>query len=218
MSKTSHFIKRIADILLVLLICPLVLTLSILIAVAIRLTSGPPVFFRQQRAGKNAQPFTLCKFRTMRTDVDHFGPSPKSGGDPRLTPIGRALRSSSLDELPQFWNVLKGGMSLVGPRPLYLSQIAEWNEDQRRRLLVKPGLTGLAQISGRGSLTIEQKLQLDVQYVDRQSLALDARILLTTALRLFHPRDIYEKRYSEAQETRSSSDSSPADTYNRPTD
>ena len=218
MSKPSHFIKRIADIIFVLLLSPLILVLTILIAAVLRITAGPPVFFTQQRAGKNAHPFDLRKFRTMRTDVDRFGPSPKSGADPRLTPIGKILRTFSLDELPQFWNVLRGELSLVGPRPLYLSQIPEWNEHQRRRLLVKPGLTGLAQISGRASLTVEQKLELDVQYVDRQSLALDARIVLATILRLFFPRDIYEKRYSQTHETRTSPEPSPADAHNRPTD
>jgi len=138
----------------------------------------------------------------MRQDVDPYGPSPKEGQDARLTKVGRFLRASSLDELPQFWNVLKGDMSLVGPRPLYISQVPEWTPRQRCRLEVKPGLTGLAQVSGRGSLTLEEKLELDVQYVERQSLALDLRILARTALQIIIPRDIYEKRYSQRQATR----------------
>ena len=147
-------------------------------------------------------PFTLYKFRTMRNDCDPFGNSPKDGSDPRITVIGKWLRLLSLDELPQLFNVLRGEMSLVGPRPLYMSQAAEWNSRQKRRLEVKPGLTGLAQVSGRGSLTIEEKLELDVQYVEQKSLLLDLRLLLATAFKLFAPQDIYEKRYSEAEETR----------------
>ena len=216
MSRPTLLIKRIADIVFVLLFGPLIIVITILIALIIRLTSGPPVFFTQKRAGRNAQSFILCKFRTMRTDVDPFGPSPKSGADDRLTAFGRILRKLSLDELPQFWNVLKGDMSVVGPRPLYVAQVAEWNDHQRRRLLAKPGLTGLAQISGRGSLTIEEKLELDVRYVDSQSLWLDARIILATVFKFFRPGDIYEKRYSQSQETRGAAPP-PNDDTNPPT-
>jgi sugar transferase EpsL len=148
------------------------------------------------------------KFRTMKTDVDPFGPSPKSGQDPRLTKIGAFLREYSLDELPQLLNVLKGQMSFVGPRPLYMSQVAEWNERQKRRLLVKPGLTGLAQISGRAELTREEKLELDAQYVERAGLPLDLRILLATAAQIFRRKNIYEKRYSQDEYTRSRSEGS----------
>lgn len=213
---TADTVKRAADVLLVIFASPLAIIITAVIAIIIRLTSGPPIFFTQQRAAKNAKPFMLCKFRTMQNDVDPFGPSPKSGADTRLTSFGRLLRSTSLDELPQLWNVLTGDMSLVGPRPLYLSQVAEWSETQRRRLLVKPGLTGLAQISGRGSLTIEEKLALDVKYVENQSFALDARILLTTIFAIFRPRGIYEQRYSATQTTRQSPDSPPPDPPNRP--
>jgi undecaprenyl phosphate N,N'-diacetylbacillosamine 1-phosphate transferase len=172
------------------------------IVVAIRLGSREPTVFRQERAGRNGRPFVFYKFRTMRLSADPFGPSPKSGADPRLTRIGRFLREYSLDELPQLVNILRGDMSLVGPRPLYVAQIAEWNERQRRRLVVKPGLTGLAQVCGRGALTREEKLDLDVQYVEQASLRLDARILLATLVRVFARHGIYEKRYSEAERTR----------------
>ncbi len=172
------------------------------IVVAIRLTSRGPALFRQERAGRNGRPFTFYKFRTMRLEVDPFAPSPKSGDDPRLTKIGRFLREYSLDELPQLVNIVKGDMSLVGPRPLYVSQIAEWDERQSKRLLVPPGLTGLAQICGRGELTREEKLELDVKYVEQASLALDVRILLTTCVRVFGRQGIYEKRYSQAEERR----------------
>ena len=134
--------------------------------------------------------------------VCRFGASPKSGDDPRLTRIGKFLREYSLDELPQLFNVLKGNMSIVGPRPLYVSQMAEWNERQKKRLLVKPGLTGLAQISGRGELTREEKLELDVKYVETASFWTDIKIILATVIHVFRRKSIYEKRYSETEYTR----------------
>jgi lipopolysaccharide/colanic/teichoic acid biosynthesis glycosyltransferase len=198
----STFLKRVFDLLVSGLMLLVLAPLMTGIAVAIRLTSPGPAVFRQQRAGRGGRPFLLYKFRTMRLDADPFGPSPKSGADPRLTRLGRFLREYSLDELPQLVNIVKGDMSLVGPRPLYVSQMAEWNDRQKRRLLVKPGLTGLAQVSGRGRLTREEKLELDVKYVEHASLGLDARILLATAGRIVARQGIYEKRYSEAQDTR----------------
>lgn len=186
---------------LLVMLAPLLLA----IAVAIRVASPGPAIFRQERAGRGGKPFSLYKFRTMRLDVDPFGPSPKSGADPRLTRLGKLLREYSLDELPQLINILRGEMALIGPRPLYIAQIAEWNERQRKRLLVQPGLTGLAQISGRGELTVEEKLELDVQYVEQAGLKLDARILLATATRVFARQGIYEKRYSRAEDTRGQS-------------
>ena len=133
------------------------------------------------------------KFRTMRTDADPYGASPAAGDDPRLTSIGRWLRETSLDELPQLWNVLRGDMSLVGPRPLYMSQAAEFTPRQRRRLDVKPGLTGLAQTSGRGELPHAEKLELDVQYVENATLWLDLRILCRTVAGVFGRRHVYQK-------------------------
>ncbi|NLH16765.1 MAG: sugar transferase [Phycisphaerae bacterium] len=194
--------KRIFDIVASLFAILIALPLMIVILIAIRLGSPGPAIFRQQRAGKNGAPFTLLKFRTMRTDVDPFGPSPKSGQDQRLTGIGKVLREWSLDELPQLFNILSGRMSLVGPRPLYRSQMAEWDSTQRRRLEVKPGLTGLAQICGRAELTLEEKLALDVEYVDKRSFRLDLKILCMTLGQLVGRRNIYEKRYSRKQTTR----------------
>lgn len=176
--------------------------LLLIVAMAVRLSSRGPAVFVQQRAGKDGKPFGLYKFRTMRLDVDPFGPSPKSGEDPRLTRVGRWLREYSLDELPQLANIVKGDMSLVGPRPLYVSQMAEWNERQRRRLSVRPGLTGLAQISGRGALTREEKLERDVEYVERADLRLDAVILLATLAQLCGRKGIYEKKYSQDETVR----------------
>ena len=174
----------------------------VLIGLLIRLSSAGPAVFKQERAGKDGKPFVFYKFRTMRVDVDPFGASPKSGEDPRLTKVGKFLREYSLDELPQLLNIAKGDMSVVGPRPLYLSQIPEWNDRQRERLRVKPGLTGLAQISGRGRITKEEKLELDVKYVETASFLGDVRIVLATITRVFGRKDIYEKRYSQSEYTR----------------
>jgi lipopolysaccharide/colanic/teichoic acid biosynthesis glycosyltransferase len=194
--------KRILDLILSLVAITLLLPILALIALITRLSSKGTAIFKQKRAGKNGKPFTFYKFRTMKLDVDPFGPSPKSGHDPRLTKVGRFLREYSLDELPQLFNVLKGDMSLVGPRPLYVSQMAEWNERQKKRLLVKPGLTGLAQISGRGRLTREEKLELDVKYVENMSLWLDLKIVLATITQVFGRKQIYEQKYSQSEYTR----------------
>ena len=194
--------KRTLDILIAVPAMVILSPLLVAIAVGIRLGSRGPAIFRQERAGKDGKPFTLYKFRTMRPDADPFGPSPKSGEDPRLTRLGRFLREHSLDELPQLINVIRGDMSLVGPRPLYMAQVPEWDERQRKRLQVKPGLTGLAQISGRGGLTREGKLELDARYVEQASLSLDVRILFATMARVFGGGGIYEKRYSETEQTR----------------
>ncbi len=197
-----ELLKRAFDVLIAGVLLVVLSPLLLAVTCAIRLGSRGPAIFRQERAGRAGKPFMLYKFRTMGLDVDPFGPSPKSGQDPRLTRFGRFLREHSLDELPQLLNIFKGDMSLVGPRPLYMSQISEWNERQKTRLLVKPGLTGLAQISGRGELTIEEKLELDAKYVEQAGFRLDCRILLATAARVFARGGIYEKRYSQAETTR----------------
>jgi undecaprenyl phosphate N,N'-diacetylbacillosamine 1-phosphate transferase len=194
--------KRILDLLVTLPAVVLMLPVFIVLTIAIKLSGKGPVIFRQERAGKNGKPFMFYKFRTMRFDVDPFGPSPKSKDDPRLTKIGKLMREYSLDELPQLFNVLKGDMSIVGPRPLYISQMTEWDERQKKRLIVKPGLTGLAQISGRGEITREEKLELDVKYVETAGFWLDLKIILKTIAQVFRRKSIYEKRYSETEITR----------------
>lgn len=195
-------VKRILDLLISLPAIVMLLPVLGVIIIAIRIGSKGAAIFKQERAGKDGTPFTFYKFRTMKTEVDPFGPSPKSGDDPRLTKVGKFLREYSLDELPQLFNVLKGDMSIVGPRPLYVSQMAEWNERQKKRLLVKPGLTGLAQTSGRGELTREEKLELDIKYVETTSLWLDIKIILKTIAQVFVRKSIYEKKYSQAEYTR----------------
>lgn len=162
-------------------------------ALAIRLTSPGPVFFRQQRAGLNGAPFTMLKFRTMVTNAEQLkqelaslnemsGPVFKVTNDPRVTRIGRLLRKTSLDELPQFWNVLRGEMSLVGPRPLPVDEVARFDDSaHRRRLSVKPGLTCLWQVSGRNQVRdFKEWVRLDLEYIDNWSLWLDLRILCRT--------------------------------------
>ena len=145
-------------------------------ALAVRAVMGAPVLFRQQRPGRNGALFTVYKLRTMTVGA---------GSDQaRLTPLGRALRAASLDELPQLWNVLRGDMSLVGPRPLLVAYLERYSPEQRRRHDVLPGITGWAQINGRNTVSHEEKFRLDVWYVDHWSLALDARILLTTLWRV----------------------------------
>jgi undecaprenyl phosphate N,N'-diacetylbacillosamine 1-phosphate transferase len=198
----KEFWKHIFDFCISLLAIIVLLPVFAVISIAIRLSSKGPAFFKQKRAGKDGKPFTFYKFRTMKLDVDPFGPSPKSGEDPRLTRVGIFLREYSLDELPQLFNILKGDMSIVGPRPLYVSQMSEWNEQQKKRLLVKPGLTGLAQVSGRGELTREKKLELDVKYVETASFVADIKIILATIVQVFWRKSIYEKRYSQTQYTR----------------
>jgi len=195
-------LKRILDISISLLIMVLLLPVFAVIITAIKVSSRGSAIFKQERVGKNGKPFMFYKFRTMKLDVDPFGPSPKSGEDPRLTKVGIFLREYSLDELPQLFNILKGDMSIVGPRPLYVSQMSEWNEEQKKRLLVKPGLTGLAQISGRGELTREEKLELDVKYVETASFLADIKIILATIAQVFGRKSIYEKKYSQTEETR----------------
>jgi lipopolysaccharide/colanic/teichoic acid biosynthesis glycosyltransferase len=145
-------------------------------AVAVRATMGRPVLFSQVRPGRGGQPFTVRKLRTMTMgDGDDAA---------RLTPLGRLLRAASVDELPQLWNVLRGDMSLVGPRPLLTAYLARYTPEQARRHDVLPGITGWAQIHGRNALSHEEKFRLDVWYVDHWSLALDARILAATVWRV----------------------------------
>ena len=152
----------------------------ITIAIAVGMGMGRPVVFRQRRIGLNEKPFEFLKFRTMTSERDADGRLLPD--EMRLTRSGRFLRATSLDELPQLWNVLKGNMSLIGPRPLLPEYLPRYSEFQRRRHEVKPGITGLAQILGRNSISWERKFELDVQYVDACSLAMDARIIVLTMI------------------------------------
>lgn len=170
--------KRLFDIAAALAVLAAFWPVLALVAIAIRLRMGSPVLFRQQRPGWREVPFCILKFRTMREDCAPDG-RPLPDGE-RLTRLGRFLRAASLDELPQFWNVLKGEMSVVGPRPLLPEYLPRYNPRQHRRHEVQPGITGWTQIQGRNALSWEEKLELDVWYVDHRSLWVDLLILAAT--------------------------------------
>lgn len=163
----------------------------LLLALLIRAKLGAPILFRQTRPGLHTRPFTILKFRTMRDAHDADG-APLPDAD-RLPPLGRFLRSTSLDELPELWNVLRGDMSLVGPRPLLMEYLPLYSPKQARRHEVRPGITGWAQVNGRNALGWNDRFALDVEYVDRMSLALDARILLLTVLKVFRREGINQQ-------------------------
>ncbi len=173
--------KRLFDVLaatVMLIVCsPLIALVSLLLLV----TAGPPILFRQVRPGCKGRPFTIFKFRTMN---EACGPDGRLLPDPeRLTTAGKLLRRFSLDEMPQLWNVLKGDMSLVGPRPLLMEYLDRYTPEQARRHDVRPGITGWAQVHGRNDLLFSRRLELDVWYVDHHTLSLDARILWMTLSR-----------------------------------
>lgn len=180
--------KRLLDIVASALGLLVLSPLLLFIAWRIRATMGSPVLFKQQRPGLHGKPFTMLKFRTMRDALDHDGnPLPDAK---RITKFGRFLRSSSLDELPELWNVLKGDMSLVGPRPLLMEYLPLYNARQARRHEVRPGITGWAQVNGRNAISWEEKFDLDVWYVDKQSICLDIKILFLTIARVVRRQDI----------------------------
>ena len=157
-------------------------------ALAVKLQDGGPILYRQQRVGKDGEEFELLKLRTMVVGAEKLGAGyAVDRGDPRITRTGRLLRRLSIDELPQLWNVVRGEMSLIGPRPTLRYQVERYDERQRRRLEVKPGITGWAQIHGRDEIPWEERFELDAWYVDNWSLALDARILLATFTQLGRP-------------------------------
>jgi lipopolysaccharide/colanic/teichoic acid biosynthesis glycosyltransferase len=172
--------------------------LMLVFAGLIRVRMGKPVLFRQLRIGHREKVFTFLKFRTMTDVRDQTGQL--LADEQRLTALGRFLRSSSLDELPQIWNVLKGDMSLVGPRPLLPEYLPRYTAFQRRRHEVRPGITGWVQVNGRNSLTWEQKFELDVWYVDHRSLWLDARILWMTVLQVLRREGISQAGHATMPE------------------
>ena len=178
----QRFFKRFLDIVLsacaLLVLSPVLLITALLVRV-----KGSPVIFCQDRPGKDEKIFQLYKFRSMSDQRDAQGNLLPD--EVRLTAFGKKLRSTSLDELPELWNILKGDMSIVGPRPLLVRYLPRYNQEQRRRHEVRPGLTGLAQVNGRNLLTWEDKFRYDVEYVDNLSFLLDARIILKTVGKLF---------------------------------
>ena len=176
-------LKRVFDMLVAALALIFLAPLLAVIAVAVAYRLGRPVLFRQIRPGLLGRPFEMVKFRTMRDAQDSYGkPLPD---DQRLTTFGVWLRSTSLDELPELWNVLKGDMSLVGPRPLLMEYLPLYTTDQARRHEVRPGVTGWAQVNGRNALSWDEKFKLDVWYVDHRSFWLDTKILMLTIKKVF---------------------------------
>ena len=194
MKKTlEHMLKRWFDLLIASIGIIAILPFFLLVTLLVRINLGSPVFFEQTRPGKNANPFKMIKFRSMTNDKDNNGnflPNEK-----RVTGFGQVLRSTSLDELPELFNVIKGDMSLVGPRPLLMEYLPHFNENQKKRHQVRPGITGWAQVNGRNAINWDQKLALDVWYVENQSFWLDIKILIMTLVKVLKRSDINNSEY-----------------------
>lgn len=181
-------LKRLLDIVIASSALVLLSPVYALVAYKVKKNLGSPVLFRQLRPGLHGKPFEMVKFRTMKDALDLDGnPLPDSE---RLTPFGQILRSSSLDEMPELWNVIKGDMSIVGPRPLLMEYLPLYNEQQAKRHHVRPGITGYAQVNGRNAISWEKKFELDTWYVENQSLWLDFKIMLKTVKKVIAKDDI----------------------------
>jgi undecaprenyl phosphate N,N'-diacetylbacillosamine 1-phosphate transferase len=184
----KHFLKPLCDFLIALFLLIILSPIIILTAIFLFVANHGKVFFFQQRPGLNSKPFRIIKFKTMRDAFDKDGiPLPD---DVRLTKVGSIVRSASLDELLQLMNVLKGDMSLVGPRPLLMQYLSRYSPEQAKRHNVKPGITGWAQVNGRNAISWEQKFKYDVQYVEKQSFILDIKILWMTFLNVIQRKGI----------------------------
>ena len=179
----KKFIKRILDIILSLIALIILLPLLILISILVRIKLGSPVFFRQLRPGKNEKIFGILKFRTMTDERDESGNL--LSDDIRLTKFGQFLRSTSIDELPELLNILKGDMSIVGPRPLLVQYLERYTEEQKHRHDVKPGLTGLAQVNGRNGIAWDEKFKYDIEYAKNVTFYGDCKIILQTVMKVF---------------------------------
>lgn len=194
MDNLQRFLKRCLDLTASLVLLMAVSPAILVTAVWIRLTMGSPIFFRQVRPGQHGRPFAILKFRTMR---DTCGPDGELLPDEiRLTAVGRVVRRLSLDELPQLWNVVRGEMSLVGPRPLLMEYLERYTPEQARRHEVVPGITGWAQVNGRNAITWKEKFQYDIWYVDHASFLLDLRILGMTLRRVIGGSGISSERHA----------------------
>jgi len=197
-SLYHRFGKRLLDLLVTVPVLVLISPLLLLLGLCSMLFLGRPALFRQQRIGYREKPFVVCKLRSMTEARDRSGRM--LSDEARLTIYGRFLRTTSIDELPTFWNVLKGEMSLVGPRPLLPEYLPRYSDLQRRRHLVEPGITGWAQINGRNTLTWEKKFDFDVWYVDHCSLWLDIKILWLTLLRVLRREGISRQGHATSPE------------------
>lgn len=194
------FFKRAFDIGLALLAFVLFSPVLLSVALLVRIKLGSPVFFRQVRPGRNGKPFCMVKFRSMTDARDELGQLLADGD--RLPPFGRFLRASSLDELPEIWNVFKGDMSIVGPRPLLMEYLPLYSPAQARRHEVRPGITGWAQINGRNALSWDDKFELDVWYIHHQSFMLDFRIFWRTFAKIARPSGITSQQSVSAEKFR----------------
>ena len=194
----SRLVKSLIDRLLAVIALLIFSPLLLIVASAIYIRMGSPVFFTQLRPGKDSRIFSFYKFRTMTDDRDFDGNLLPD--EQRLTSFGQFLRKTSVDELPQLWNVLKGDMSLVGPRPLIVKYLDRYTPEQARRHEVKPGISGLVQIKGRNSISWEEKFKLDVWYVDNWSLWLDFKILFLTLYKVLQQEGINQEGYATSEE------------------
>lgn len=195
MKKLQLFIKRLFDFLLSLILLIVLSPLFLIIAILIKLDSEGEIFFKQERAGLNGKPFMIYKFRTMVKNAEKIGDGYYTGeNDPRITRIGRFLRKTSLDELPQLINILKGEMSIIGPRPTLMYQVEKYDAFQRKRLLMKPGVTGLAQVNGRNSLSWPERIKYDVYYVENWNLWMDIKIFFKTFLVVLKGEGVYAEK------------------------
>ena len=194
----SRGLKRPLDIALCVATLPLTIPILALLALAVRIVIGSPVLFRQQRPGLMGRPFTLVKFRTMRDSIDLQGQ--QRPDSERIERFGRKLRAFSLDELPQIWNVLRGEMSLIGPRPLLMKYLPKYSARQARRHEVRPGVTGWAQVNGRNEAPWEEKFKLDVWYVENVSFLLDIRIVGLTLRKVISREGISQPGHATAEE------------------
>jgi lipopolysaccharide/colanic/teichoic acid biosynthesis glycosyltransferase len=194
--KIQLLIKRLFDIIVSLTLIILLAPLILFIALLIWFTMGRPILFRQRRVGYKGQVFTIYKFRTMTEERDEHGNLLPD--EQRLTRFGRFLRETSLDELPELFNVLKGDMSVVGPRPLLVEYLPYYTPEERKRHNMRPGITGWAQVNGRNAITWDQKLALDVWYVDNWSLWLDFKIILMTIIKVIKREGISTDGYATA--------------------
>ena len=204
LNRSSLIAKRVVDVIITVLLLPFALPIMLLTALAIRLDSPGPILFYQKRVGFNGRQFYMVKFRSMHIDAealesqivhrtadDPEGKLDRKDDDPRVTRVGRFIRRYSIDELPQFWNILRGEMSLVGPRPALPQEVILYKPWQRQRLMARPGLTGLWQVSGRSDIPFEEKCLLDIYYIENWSLGIDLQILLQTAPQVLFGKGAY---------------------------
>jgi len=185
--------KQLFDIIISLFVIVIISPILLIISLFVFLSTGRPIIFKQERIGKKGVPFILYKFRSMKNNIISYEKSPNSGSDARFIKGGAFLREFSLDELPQLINVLKGDMSIVGPRPLYDSHIRKMSNENKKRLLMKPGITGISQVKYRSELMSEESLNSEIDYITNNNLLIDFKIIIMTIYSVFRKKGVYEK-------------------------